>query len=79
MKNYGNAFDIKTFLNKDKPVYVINYRHPNQATLQETLEEHHENFMRIKDMVENSNGVCLMDKTTGPALFFFINDKLLFL
>ena len=54
MKNYGEGFDIKTFLNKDKPVYVIHYRHPNKATLQGTLEEHHENFMRIKDLLENS-------------------------
>lgn len=51
MNKYGNYFDISKFLHKEKPVYIVEYRHPNQATLQGTLAEHYENMLKIRDFV----------------------------
>lgn len=53
MINYGTCFDIGRFLNMDKTVYVVEYRHPNQATLQGTFAEHHENMLKIIEFLFN--------------------------
>lgn len=49
MQTYGDGFGVENISGKNKTIYVIHYRHPNQATKQGTLKEHHENFVKIKN------------------------------
>lgn len=51
MSHYGDCFDIKSFFEKEKPVYVIHYRHPNQCGKQGTVMEHCENMLKIREFV----------------------------
>lgn len=48
MRSYGRCFDISSFLGSNSPVYVIEYRHPNQCGKQGTVREHDENMLRIR-------------------------------
>ena len=49
MKSYGKCFDISSFIDCKKPVYVVEYRHPNQAGTQGTSKEHYENMLKIRE------------------------------
>ena len=55
MKNYGHYFDAREYLCFDHPVYVVEYRHPNQCGTQGTSEEHHENMLKIKEFLLNND------------------------
>lgn len=48
MQSYGHYFDISNFLNKDKPVYVVEYRHPACSGASGTYEEHYNNMLKIR-------------------------------
>lgn len=49
MKDYGNYFDISSFLCSKKPVYVIKYCHPNNRGRGNcSKEEHYENMLKIR-------------------------------
>jgi len=49
MKSYGRCFDISSFIDCKKPVYIVAYRHPNQAGTQGTSKEHYENMLKIRE------------------------------
>ena len=52
MKDYGNCFDIASFLRSKKPVYVIEYCHPNNRGRGNcSKEEHYENMLKIRDEI----------------------------
>ena len=48
MQGYGSYFDIGPFLNSSKPVYVIEYRHPNRSGFS---KEHYQNMLAIREFV----------------------------
>ena len=49
MKKYGRYINIGEYLGAMEPVYLIEYRHPNQCGLNGTRKEHCENMLKIRE------------------------------
>ena len=51
MKNYGHCLEISSIINAEKPIYVVEYRHPNRSGTQGTREEHYANMLQIRNVL----------------------------
>lgn len=49
MQDYGRFLDIREYLKAPDPVYLVEYRHPNQCGRQGSREEHFKNMLTIRD------------------------------
>ena len=49
MSKYGRYCDVSGYLDNDDPVYLVEYRHPNQCGRSGTRKEHCENMIKIRN------------------------------